>query len=166
MAEETEIEEKSGGGGKILLIVGLLAGLAIGGGAVFFFLLPKGGEEGAEEVAEKKPPVELTSIMFEKLPVPIYRRHKGQARFIGNFFIDLNVNVEGNDNAVTVRRSMTRLQHAFLSEVGTGKLMRENSPTELDVDRAGKALAAAANKVLGDGTVHSVSIVTAVRTAN
>ena len=165
MADETEVEEKSGGGGKILLIVGLLAGLAIGGGAVFF-LLPQGGEEGETEVAEEKPPVELTSIMFEKLPVPIYRRHNGQARFIGNFFIDLNVNVEGDDNAVTVRRSMTRLQHAFLSEVGTGRLMRENSPTELDVDRAGKALAAAANKVLGDGTVHSVSIITAVRTAN
>ncbi|UTW54117.1 hypothetical protein [Kordiimonas sp. SCSIO 12610] len=165
MAEDAEVEEKSGGGGKILLIVGLLAGLAIGGGAVFFLLPQEGGEEVVEE-PEEKAPIELTSITFEKMPVPIYRRHNGQARFIGNFFIDLDVNVEGDDNAVTVRRSMTRLKHAFLSEISTGRLMRKDSPTELDVDRAGKVLADAANKVLGEGTVHSVSIITAVRTAN
>ncbi len=166
MAEDSDVEEKSGGGGKILLIVGLLAGLGIGGGAVFF-LLPQGEQgEAVEEEVEEKVPAELTSITFEKMPVPIYRRHNGQARFIGNFFIDLDVNVENDENAVKVRRSTTRLKHAFLSEIGTGHLMREDSPTELDVNRAGKVLASAANKVLGDDTVHSVSIITAIRTTN
>jgi hypothetical protein len=165
LAEDADVEEKSGGGGKILLIVGLLTGLGIGGGAVFF-LLPQGEQGEAVEEIEDKAPVELTSITFEKMPVPIYRRHNGQARFIGNFFIDLDVNVENDENAVKVRRSTTRLQHAFLSEIGTGHLMREDSPTELDVNRAGKVLASAANKVLGDDTVHSVSITTAIRTTN
>jgi hypothetical protein len=166
LAEEAEVEEKSGGGGKLLLIVGLLAGLAIGG-AVVYFLLPQGsGEETVEEAEpEDKGPVELTSIMIEKMPVPIYRRHNGQARFIGNFFIDLDINVESDENAILVRRSLTRLKHAFLSEVGTGQLMREDSPTELDVNRAGKRLTQAANKVLGDGIVHSVTITTAIRTS-
>ena len=166
MAEDAEVDEKSGGGGKVLLIVMLLVGLAIGGGAVYF-LLPQGGDEAVEvEEVEDEGPVELTSVTIEKMPVPIYRRHNGRAQFIGNFFIDLDINVESDDNAVLVRRSLARLKHTFLSEIGAGSLMREDSPTELDVKRADQVLTSAANKVLGDGVVHSVMIVTAIRTAS
>jgi hypothetical protein len=159
-----EITEE--GGGKMLLILGLVAGLAIGGAGVFF-LLPSGGEDEAQvtEVADKAPE-NLVSVTFEQIAVPIYREHRGQSRFIGNFFVKFDLNVDGEANAVTVRRAQSRLQHAFLARIGEGSLMREDSPTELDYTRAATVLEAAAKEVVGPDIIYSVSVSEAIRTRN
>lgn len=163
MSEETVAEE--GGSGKVFLMLGLLVGLGLGAGGGFYYF---GGSSGAgseeateEEKQEEREP--LTSIAFERIAVPIYAMRGSSRRYIGNYFIDLNVNVRGSENQIAVKRSLSKLQHSFVSVISRSNLMREDSPTELDVDKTAKLLKTKADEVMGAGIVESITINNSMR---
>lgn len=167
MSEDT-VEDEGGGSGKVLLILGLILGVGIGGGAGYF-MSGSGGEEtpaGAEEkVEEEKPKGDLLPIDIEKLTVPIYSVRNNSRRFIGNFFVDVRLQVYGQEKQIAVKRAETQLQHAFLSAMSKEDLMAEGSGADIDFDKAAKILKARADAILGAGVVENVSIVKSVRMA-
>lgn len=157
--------EEGGGSGKVLLILGLVLGVGIGGGAGYFM---SGQDAGAptdaeETVKEEKPKGDLLPIDIEKLTVPIYSVRNDSRRFIGNFFVDVRLQVYGQDKQITVKRAETQLQHAFLSAMSRADLMVEGSGSEIDFDKAARILKARADEILGAGIVEDVSIVKSVR---
>ncbi len=167
MSQDGEnIDSGSGGSGKMLLVLGLLGGIAIGGGLGYYYSKQNaehgGGNEVKKEVA--KPKGKLLTIDFERLVVPIYqKRESGPSRFIGNYFVDFSVEVRGEDKQIAVKRSEPQLRHAFLSTISKTDLMREDDPFQLDPEKAGEALKATADKVMGSGVVQRVTISNAMR---
>lgn len=161
-----EVTENEGGSGKVFLVLGLLigAGLGAGGGFYMFSGSSNGTTEEAQEV--QAPKGDLTAIPFERLAVPIYVVRNGNRRYIGNYFIDLQVNVRGADNQIAVKRSLTQLQHGFISAITKNNVMREDSPTELDIDKAANILKSKAAEVIGAGIVESVTITKSMRIGN
>lgn len=157
--------ESEGGSGKALLVLGLLGGLALGGGLGYYYsknAADSSPDSGTEEVKkELKGPV--LSIDFERVAVPLYSKSDSGSRFLGNYFIDLVVQVRGEDRQIAVRRAETQLQHAFVSAISRADLMREDSPLELDVDKVGRVLQDKANEVLGQGVVEAVLVKNAMR---
>lgn len=163
-----DLDVEGGGSARGLLVLGLLGGLLVGGGLAYYFLkdqLPSGDDSAAESVAEEeKEP--LQSIRFERLTVPIYTRSGSRARYIGNFFINIDVLVRGEENLIAVRRSEPQLQHAFISAISNANLMQEQSPEQLDMEKTARILKERANQVLGADAVADVSVVEALRIPN
>jgi flagellar basal body-associated protein FliL len=161
---EDAVSEESGSG-KVFLVLGLLVGLGLGAGGGFYYFGGSADETTEEEKeAQKQEQREpLTAIAFDRIAVPIYATRGNSRRYIGHYFIDLDVNVRGAENQITVKRSKSQLQHSFVSVISKQDLMREDSPTELDVDKAAKLLTAKATEVLGAGIVESVSIRSSMR---
>ena len=124
--------------------------------------------EGQEEEVERRPEPakELQAVRFERLTVPIYQRVGNNRRYIGNFFINIDVLVDGDDNLIAVRRSEPQLQHAFISAISSADLMQENSPQQLDMEKTSRLLMQRANAVLGSNIVENVSVIEAMRIPN
>ncbi len=161
------IQDEAGGSAKGLLILGLLGGLLIGGGLAYYFLkdqLPSANGDSAAEQEEDLEP--LQAVRFERLTVPIYVGSGSKSRYIGNFFINIDVLVRGNDNLIAVRRSEPQLQHAFISAISNGDLMSEGSSQQLDLEKTSRLLKAKANEVLGSNAIADISIVEAMRIPN
>ena len=164
MSQDTGTVEPQGGSGKILLVLGLLGGLAVGGGLGYYYSKSTAEDHGTpkEEVkAEPKGP--LIDIDFERIAVPIYAKTGNSQRFLGNYFIDIAVQVRGEKNQIAIKRAETQLQHAFVSAISRTDLMREDSPLELDVDKVGSVLQGKANEVLGGNIVEAVLVKNAMR---
>lgn len=161
MAEETDIEE--GGSSKVFLILGLLLGVAFGGGAGYYF---SGGSDSAPEQGskEKKAPVKknLIAIPFERLAVPIYGTQGSRRRFMGNYFINANVLVDGEANQIAVKRSLAQLQHGFISSISKTDMMKEGSEKELDLDKMAKVFEQKAVEIMGPGVVEDIAITEAI----
>jgi len=165
MSEESS--EVEGGSGKVFLVLGVLLGLGLGGGGGYYYFGGK-TETSAGEVEKVKKVVKeaLIAVPFERIAVPIYATRGSSRRYIGNFFIDLHVNVQGADNQIAVKRSMSQVQHSFVAAISRSDLMREGSSTELDIDKAADILKRKADEVLGVGIVESVTITKSMRIAN
>lgn len=156
-----------GGSGKVFLVLGLLLGGGLGaGGGYYYFQEP--AKDGAEETeaVEKVVYEDLIPITFERIAVPIFTKRGNTRRYVGNYFIDLDVNVVGLDDQILVKRSQAQLQHAFISAVTKGDLMREDSSTELDVDKIAALLKAKAVEVVGADVVRSITVTKSMRVAN
>ena len=167
MAEEAD--DSDGGSGKVFLVLGLLIGAGLGAGGGFYLFGGGSSDTGgdtAQQVEQAQPKGDLIAIPFDRMPVPIYAERNGQRRYLGNFFIDLQVNVRGEDNQIAVKRSQTQLQHAFLSAISKANVMRADSPTELDIDKAAGILKTKAGEVIGSGIVESVTITKSMRIDN
>ncbi len=163
-----DIQDEAGGSAKGLLVLGLLGGLLIGGGLAYYFLkdqIPStDGDTPAEQKQEDLEP--LQAVRFERLTVPIYVRSGSRSRYIGNFFINIDVLVRGDENLIAVRRSEPQLQHAFISAISNGDLMRDGSSQQLDLEKTSRLLKAKANEVLGSNAIADISIVEAMRIPN
>lgn len=163
-----ELDVEAGGSARGLLVLGLLGGLVIGGGVAYYFLKDQidmgQGSSGEEQMEENREP--LQAVRFERLTVPIYTRSGNSSRYIGNFFINIDVLVEGDSNLIAVRRSEPQLQHAFISAISNTNLMQENSPQQLDMEKIATLLKNRANEVLGTDAVSEVSVVEALRIPN
>ncbi len=163
-----DLEVEAGGSARGLLVLGLLGGLAIGGGVAYYFLKDQvsapDGEQGAEEAVENQEP--LQAVRFERLTVPIYTGSGSSSRYIGNFFMNIDVLVRGEDNLIAVRRSEPQLQHAFISAISSSDLMQANSRQQLDMEKTARLLKKKANEVLGSDAVADVSVVEALRIPN
>ena len=169
MSEETPDNDAEGSSGKVFLVLGLLLGVGLGGGGGYYYFGGSGEEatEGTvEEVIEAAPVEELIPITFERIAVPIYATRGTSRRYVGNYFLDLHVNVVGQDDQILVKRSLSQLQHAFISAITKGDLMREESRTELDIDKAAELLKNKAAEVVGAGVVKSVTITKSMRVSN
>jgi len=165
MSEETGDNE--GGSGKVFLVLGLLIGVGVGGGGGFYYFGGSSDKEETEKTSvEKVVKEDLIPVTFERIAVPIYATRGSGRRYVGNYFIDLHVNVVGADDQILVKRSLSQLQHAFISAITKADLMREDSPTELDIDKAAKILKAKAAEVVGADVVKSVTITKSMRVAN
>lgn len=165
-SNENDVE--AGGSAKGLLVLGLLGGLLIGGGLAYYYLkdqiAPGTAEVSSEKEKEYLEP--LQTVRFERLTVPIYARSGSSSSYIGNFFINIDVLVRGDDNLIAVRRSEPQLQHAFISAISNADLMREDSPQQLDMEKTARLLKSKANEVLGSNAVADVSVVEAMRIPN
>lgn len=164
----SDVEVESGGSARGLLVLGLLAGLLIGGGVAYYLLKDQiatsdDGDAPAEARDTREP---LQPVTFERLTVPIYSRSGGSSRYIGNFFINIEVLVRGEANLIAVRRSEPQLQHTFISAISGADLMREDSPQQLDMEKTARLLRARANQLLGSDIVEQVSVVEAMRIPN
>ncbi|UTW57547.1 hypothetical protein KFE96_11930 [Kordiimonas sp. SCSIO 12603] len=163
---EDAVDDEGGGSGKVLLILGLVLGVGIGGGAGYF-MSGSGGEgapaEAEEKVEEMKPKGDLLPIDIEKLTVPIYSMRNNSRRFIGNFFVDVRLQVYGQEKQIAVKRAETQLQHAFLSAMSRADLMVEGSTSDIDFDKAAMILKSRADEILGADIVENVSIIKSVR---
>lgn len=163
MAEDSQVEGE-GGSGKVFLIMGLLLGIGAGAGGGYFFFADKNtGSETSEKSAPKKARQPLISVPFERIAVPIYAEVGNSRRFIGNYFIDINVQVEGETNQIAIKRSVSQLTHGFISAISKANLMQEDNRTELDMDKASDVLKRKAVEIMGSGIVESVTITEAVR---
>jgi len=158
----------AGGSGKGLLVLGLLGGLLVGGGLAYYFLKDQiqAGDEVSTAEQEQENLEPLQAIRFERLTVPIYVRSGNSSRYIGNFFINIDVLVRGDDNLIAVRRSEPQLQHAFISAISSANLMQEGSSQQLDMEKTARLLKAKANEVLGSDAVADVSVIEAMRIPN
>jgi len=164
MSEETPEAEGDSGSGKVFLVLGLLLGAGLGGGGGYYYFGGSGEEAAPEDVTEEVAPAEeLIPITFERIAVPIYATRGTSRRYIGNYFLDLHVNVVGQEDQILVKRSLAQLQHAFISAITKGDLMREGSRTELDIDKAADLLKNKAAEVVGAGVVKSVTITKSMR---
>ena len=167
--DSSDVDVQGGGSAKGLLVLGLLGGLLIGGGVAYYLLkdqvaAPEGDQQETEKAPEPTEP--LQAVRFERLTVPIYQRTGNSRRYIGNFFINIDVLVSGDDNLIAVRRSEPQLQHAFISAISSSDLMQENSPQQLDMEKTARLLKSRANAVLGSNIVEEVSVVEAMRIPN
>lgn len=164
----TDVEVEGGGSARGLLVLGLLGGLLIGGGVAYYFMKDQiaSSEEDGSEQQNAEPSKPLQAIRFERLTVPIYAQSGGSKRYIGNFFINIDVLVEGDDNVIAVRRSEPQLQHAFISAISAADLMRPESPQQLDLDKTARLLKDRANSILTGNIVADVSVVEALRIPN
>lgn len=165
MAQDpASVEQQGSGSGKVLLVLGLLGGLAVGGGLGYYYSKNAGGNEAAtKEEVKVAPKGPLIDIDFERIAVPIYAKTDNGQRFLGNYFVDIAVQVRGEENQIAVRRAETQLQHAFVSAISRTDLMRADSPLELDVDKVGDLLKRKANEVLGGKIVEAVRVKNAMR---
>lgn len=164
--KDTEVE--AGGSAKGLLVLGLLGGLLIGGGVAYYFLKDQIASDTEEETSSTKKEnlAPLQAVRFERLTVPIYVRSGNSSRYIGNFFINIDVLVRGDDNLIAVRRSEPQLQHAFISAISNADLMRADSSQQLDMEKTARLLKLKANEVLGSNAVADVSVIEAMRIPN
>lgn len=158
-----QAEEAEGGSGKVFLVLGLMVGAVLGGGGGFYLF---GGSEEDKPKEETVVQEELEQIIFERIAVPIYATRGDRRRYLGNYFVDLHVNVRGADNQIAVKRSQSQLQHAFISAITKSDLMREDAPTELDIDKVSAVLKDKAAEVIGPGIVESVTINKSMRISN
>lgn len=163
MAQDEVTSQEAGGGGKVFLVMGLLAGVALGGGLSYYYFSNQApaGEEGSVE--KKVPKGPQFNIAFPRIAVPIYVKSNNRSRFVGNYFVDLSVQVRGEENQILVRRSEAQLQHAFISAISQTDLMREDSPLELDGEKVSRVLKERANTLLGAGVVENISIINTMR---
>lgn len=166
--DSSDIDVEGGSSARGLLVLGLLGGLLVGGGVAYYFMKDQiaspDSEAEQEQSAESRIP--LQAIRFERLTVPIYTQTGGSRRYIGNFFINIDVLVRGDENVIAVRRSEPQLQHAFISAISNANLMREDSPQQLDLDKTADLLKTRANSVLASDVVAEVSVVEALRIPN
>ena len=163
-----ENEADAGGSAKGLLVLGLLGGLLVGGGLAYYYLKDQiaSGDNDATSEQEQENLEPLQAVRFERLTVPIYVRSGNSSRYIGNFFINIDVLVRGDDNLIAVRRSEPQLQHAFMSAISSADLMQEGSSQQLDMENTARLLKTKANEVLGSNAVADVSVVEAMRIPN
>lgn len=126
--DSSDVDVQGGGSAKGLLVLGLLGGLLIGGGVAYYLLKDQVAGPAQEQETEKasEPTVPLQAVRFERLTVPIYQRSGNSRRYIGNFFINIDVLVAGDDNLIAVRRSEPQLQHAFISAISSAD--RKSTP--------------------------------------
>lgn len=161
MSEETQVEE--GGSSKVFLILGLLLGVVFGGGGGYYFSQSKNPEPEAQEAEKQQAPKkELIAVPFERLAVPVYSMRGNRRRFVGNYFVNANVMVDGEANQIAVKRSLAQLQHGFISSISKSDIMKEGSQTELDLDKLGAVLERKAAEIMGSGVVENVSITEAM----
>lgn len=167
--EKTEIDvEGAGSSARGLMVLGLLGGLLIGGGVAYYLMKDQtsSAEGDGQEEVEAEPRIPLQAISFERLTVPIYRQVGSSKRYIGNFFINIEVLVRGDANVIAVRRSEPQLQHAFISAISSADLMREDAPQQLDMDKTADLLKRRGNSVLGSNIISDISVVEAMRIPN
>ncbi|MBL4787877.1 MAG: hypothetical protein JKY60_02080 [Kordiimonadaceae bacterium] len=164
---ENEVENE-GGSGKVFLVLGLILGVGLGGGgAYFYFDQNSAAVDGEEKTSKKVVKEETFPVRFDRLAVQIFRTTRsGRRRLVGNYFIDLQVNVFGEDNQITVIRSKAQIQHAFLAVISRSELMRDDSPTEIDHEKTVAVLKKRAVEILGADVVESVTIMQAMVITN
>ena len=162
MSEESQVEE--GGSSKVFLILGLLLGVVFGGGGGYYFSMGNSPQSDEQETQEKKTVErkQLIAVPFERLAVPVYSTRGSRRRFVGNYFINANVMVDGEANQIAVKRSLAQLQHGFISSISKSDIMKEGSSTELDMDKLASVLERKAIEVMGSGVVENISITEAM----
>jgi len=162
MSEEVKVEE--GGSSKVFLILGLLVGVAFGGGAGFYFSGGGDAETPTDKTVEKKEIVyeDLISVPFERLAVPVYKVQGSRRRFVGNYFINADIQVAGETNQIAIKRSLAQLQHGFISAISKSDLMKEDSQAELDLDKLADVFKKKSDEIMGSGIVVNVSITEAI----
>ena len=159
--EEDVAEETPKSGSKKLLIVGLLAGLVLGGGGGAGALMMMGGgdkeavheEEVVVEVEEPKN--DLAYVKIERMTLPLIHKN----RVLGNVMIDFSLEVDGDDDKLTVIRYLPEIRDAMLrhfSEISIGKT---DSPRSVDYPRLKKTLKQISNNVLHNPLVLRVMVV-------
>ena len=155
----SEADGEEGSSGSKLLVMGALLGMAVGGGGAYYFA---GGaapsEPGQEQKAAKKVFKELISVPFVRLAVPIYATRKNRRRLMGNYFIDANIQVDGEDNQIAIKRSVAQLQHGFISTISRAELMVSETSKEIDTEKLARLLKKKAIQIMGPGIVEDVTI--------
>jgi len=163
MSQDDVSMDAGSSSGKLFLLLGLLGGIAIGGGLGFYYFKTMAPEGEAQVEEKKKPKGPMQTIGFERIAVPIYLKSQNTTRFVGNYFVDLAVQVYGNENQILVKRSQPQLQHAFISAISQSDLMREDSPLQLDHDKVAAVLKKKAAEIVGPGVVENISILNTMR---
>ncbi|MBL4801461.1 MAG: hypothetical protein JKY45_06165 [Emcibacter sp.] len=159
---DTNEEEKAEGGSKKLLIIGLVAGLLLGGGGgAGAFMMMSGGEEAAEhheeEVVEEEPKVDTQFVKLERMTLPLVQNN----RILGNMVIDFSMEVEGDENKMTVIRNLPEIRDAMLRHYSNASLGKTDNPRNVDYPRLKKTLKDISNKLLHDSLIVRVMIVQA-----
>lgn len=163
MAHDDASVESGSGSGKVFLLLGLLGGIAIGGGLGFYYFKSNAPTDEGEVVEKAKPKGPLQTVEFQRIAVPIYMKTENSSRFVGNYFVDLSVQVRGNDNQILIKRYEPQLQHAFIAAISQADLMREDAPLQLDHDKIAQLLKEKAATVVGQGIVENISILNTMR---
>ncbi|MFC3051162.1 hypothetical protein [Kordiimonas pumila] len=165
MAEETTVEPE-GGSSKVFLVLGLILGVGLGGGAGYYLSASKSEDDNSAEAIhekEEKKKEPIISIPFENMAVPIYATRNSKRIFVGNYFVNVNVQVRGETRQIAIKRSVSQLTHGFISAISKSDLMDEENRTELDMDKAATILKQKADSIMGNGIVESVTITEAIR---
>ena len=108
-------------------------------------------------------PEDLVSVLFEQVTVPIHIIRNGRSIFLGNYFVDIQVDADGDENAASVSRKKNKLTQAFISKISRISMMREDSPAELDFDKASRILLEVAQEEMGKDVVVAVNVTNAMR---
>ncbi|PCI50496.1 MAG: hypothetical protein COB49_03725 [Alphaproteobacteria bacterium] len=161
--DETK-EEKPKSGGKKLLIIGLLVGLLLGGGGgvgAFMMLAGDGDKHEAEAeeiiVEETEPETDPYFVKIDRMTLPLVHKN----RVLANVVIDFSMEVDGDDNKMTVIRNLPEIRDAMLRHFSNTAIGKTGSPRSLDYPRLKKTLRDISNKVLHDPLVLRVMIVQA-----
>jgi len=160
--EETETEvEKPKSGGKKLLIIGLLAGLLLGGGGgVGAFMMLAGGDEEKpheEVVVVEEPKIDTQFVKMDRVTIPLVHNN----RVFGNMVIDFSMEVDGDDNKMTVIRNLPEIRDAMLRHYSDTPIGKPDSPRSVDYPRLKKTLKDISNKILHEPLVMRVMVVQA-----
>ncbi|WP_374763817.1 hypothetical protein [Yunchengibacter salinarum] len=170
----SEQELHSGPNTKMLIILGILVGLAIGigGGYIAFAQLGLAGggktpdkstSEETAKPAEPEGPDNPVAVQFRRISVPVYTRRNGNSRFAGNYFIDVDMIVDGEGHKARVEARTARIQHRMITVLTNHDVMKDGSQVELDTNKVADLLKAEVNALLSEKLIHSVEVINAVR---
>jgi len=161
VATEEEVPKK---GSKKLLIIGLLVGLLLGGGGGVGALMMLGGGEAHEEVEEvheeevvEEPKPDMRFVKINRVSIPLIYKN----RVLGNMRIDFSLEVEGEENEVTVVGHLPEIRDALLRHYSNTPLGKKGNPRSVDYPRLKKNLKDISNKILHHPLILRVMIVQA-----
>lgn len=162
--DETATEkDKPKSGGKKLLIIGLFVGLLLGGGGGIGAFMILGGSDDNEQVPEDEvvvvtePKTDPFFVKVERMTLPLAYKN----RVLGNVMIDFSMEVDGNDNKMTVIRYLPEIRDAMLRHFSDTPIGKAGSPRSVDYPRLKKTLKDISNEVLHEPLVQRVMIVQA-----
>lgn len=159
--EEDTAEETPKSGSKKLLIIGLLAGLVLGGGGgAGAFMMMGGGEKEAapeeEVVVEVEEPRKNPSyVKIERMTLPLVYKN----RVLSNMMIDFSLEVDSDDDKMTVIRYLPEIRDAMLRHFSDISIGKTGSPRSVDYPRLKKTLKKISNEVLHAPLVLRVMVV-------
>lgn len=159
--EEDTAEETPKSGSKKLLIIGLLAGLVLGGGggAGAFMMMGGGAKEAVHEeevvVEVEEPKNDPSYVKIERMTLPLVYKN----RVLGNVMIDFSLEVDGDDNKMTVIRYLPEIRDAMLRHFSDISIGKTDNPRSVDYPQLKKTLKQISNKVLHDPLVLRVMVV-------
>ncbi len=159
MADEDKKEEPKSGGKK-LLIAGIFVGLLLGGGGAAGALMMLGGNSEEESHVEEvvvveEPKADPFFVKVERMTLPLVYKN----RILGNVMADFSMEVDGNENKMTVIRYLPEIRDAMLRHFSDISIGKTENPRSIDYPRLKKTLKDISNEVLHDPLVQEVMIV-------